>query len=57
MLPMALGFFIFSSSILVGFDIMPTNSSLIYMDSTNIYRLHMLPNFVELVTIDHFENT
>lgn len=39
MLPLSLGFFIFSSSILIGFDILPDNNSLIFIDSTNIYRL------------------
>jgi len=42
MLPLALGFFIFVSSVLIGFDIMP-NNVLIYTDSSNIYRLHMIP--------------
>jgi hypothetical protein len=39
MLPLSLGFFVFSSSILVGFNILPDDSNLIFIDSTNIYRL------------------
>ena len=39
MLPLALGFFVFSSSVLVGFDIVPDNATSIFIDSNNVYRL------------------
>ena len=45
MLPISLGFFVFSSSILMGFNILPDNS-LIYSDSSNIYRLYIAPSQV-----------
>ena len=38
-LPLSLGFFIFSSSILIGFNILPDNNSSFFIDSTNIYRI------------------
>jgi hypothetical protein len=44
MLPLALGFFIFSGSVLVGFDIMPDNTWL-YSDSSNIYRLYIVLDY------------
>jgi hypothetical protein len=43
-LPLALGFFVFSSSILVGFNILPDHSSSFYTDSTNVYRLVIDPS-------------
>jgi NADH-quinone oxidoreductase subunit H len=38
-LPLALGFFIFSSSILIGFNILPDQSSSFFIDTTNVYRI------------------
>jgi hypothetical protein len=37
-LPLALGFFVFISSILVGFDILPDNISIMYTDSNSHYK-------------------
>lgn len=48
MLPLALGFFLFSSSTLIGFNLVP-NNGLVYTDTSNIYRLHILPSSTPII--------